>query len=174
MNYRLREIEKKDIPEINAWRNKKDLINFLGAPFRYINEDVDNAWYASYMSNRSSCVRLAVIENDSDNIVGAVYLTSIDWLNRSAEFSIWIGLEGHRNKGLGNFVCKQMLSHAFKDLGMHRIYLSVLSKNSRARKLYKNMGFVEEGIQRQVVFKNGIYEDMILMSILAHEFSADH
>lgn len=170
MNYRLREIEKKDIPIINGWRNKKDLIDFLGAPFRYINEDVDNNWYASYLSNRNSCVRLAIEESSSNVIVGAVYLTSIDWLNRSAEFSIWIGLSEHQNKGVGKFATHKILDHAFKDLGLHRIYLTVLERNARARKLYKSVGFSEEGVLRQAVFKNGCYENMVSMSILMNEF----
>lgn len=170
MNYTLREIEKKDMPIINGWRNKKDLIDFLGTPFRYINEDVDNNWYASYLSSRNSCVRLVIEESISDVIVGAVYLTSINWLNRSAEFSIWIGLTEHQSKGVGKFATLKILEHAFKDLGLHRIYLTVLEGNIRARKLYKSVGFSEEGVLRQAVFKNGCYENMVSMSILMSEF----
>lgn len=170
MSYRLREIEKKDLFIINQWRNDRDLIDFLGAPFRFINKDTDDCWYAAYLDDRKSSVRLALVEEDSDSIVGAVYLTSIDWLNRSAEFSIWIGSKDHQNKGLGKYASLQMLSHAFNDLGLQRIYLKVLKRNSRARELYKNIGFVEEGILRKVVFKNGFYEDMMLMSILAEEY----
>lgn len=170
MNYKLREIEKKDIPIINQWRYNKALIDFLGAPFRYINEDVDDIWYASYLSNRNSCVRLAIEECSSSAIVGAVYLTSIDWLNRSAEFSIWIGLAEHQNRGVGKFATHKILDHAFNDLGLHRIYLTVLERNDRARKLYKSVGFSEEGVLRQAVFKNGHYENMISMSILMSEF----
>ena len=47
--YRLRELEKKDIAIINQWRNKKELIDYLGAPFRYINLDVDEQWYLQYI-----------------------------------------------------------------------------------------------------------------------------
>jgi len=35
--YKLRELRKEDIPKINKWRNDSELINHLGAPFRYIN-----------------------------------------------------------------------------------------------------------------------------------------
>ena len=43
--YRLRELDKKDLPVINEWRNNKELISFLGAPFRFINIDVDIRGY---------------------------------------------------------------------------------------------------------------------------------
>ncbi|MEG0937455.1 MAG: GNAT family protein [Comamonas sp.] len=172
MKYHLREIEKKDIPSINEWRNNREIINYLGAPFRYINKDVDEAWYSSYINNRNSSVRLAIVEDHSDGIIGAVYLTSIDWVNRSAEFSIWIGAIDYQSKGVGKFASHHMLSHAFNDIGMQRIHLTVLSDNTRARNLYKNVGFKEEGVLRKVILKNGIYKDMILMSILAQEFTA--
>ena len=39
--YRLRELQRDDLREINIWRNNPDLIKFLGAPFRFINLDTD-------------------------------------------------------------------------------------------------------------------------------------
>ena len=42
--YYLREIERKDIETINGWRNDKQVIDFLGAPYRFINQEVDNTW----------------------------------------------------------------------------------------------------------------------------------
>lgn len=43
--FHLRELERKDLPAINKWRNDPELIALLGAPFRYINLDVDIKWY---------------------------------------------------------------------------------------------------------------------------------
>ena len=43
--YRLRELERKDIPTINRWRNNPELVALLGAPFRYINSEVDEKWF---------------------------------------------------------------------------------------------------------------------------------
>ena len=38
----LREIERKDMKIINSWRNNQNIISYLGAPFRFINQDVGN------------------------------------------------------------------------------------------------------------------------------------
>ena len=43
--YKLRELEREDIKRINKWRNDPYLIACLGAPYRFINEDVDSDWY---------------------------------------------------------------------------------------------------------------------------------
>lgn len=43
--YRLREIEDRDMPIVNTWRNDSRLISMLGAQYRYINQTVDRNWF---------------------------------------------------------------------------------------------------------------------------------
>ena len=47
MNYFLRELCRDDIEEINAWRNNREIVSNLGAPFRFINKNIDDAWFDS-------------------------------------------------------------------------------------------------------------------------------
>ena len=47
--YKLRELEQKDLDTINKWRNNKELIDLLGAPYRFINYEVDVRWFEHYM-----------------------------------------------------------------------------------------------------------------------------
>lgn len=164
----LREIERKDMKIINSWRNNQNIISYLGAPFRFINQDVDEKWFDNYMLTRNSCVRCA-IEKDK-KIVGLVSLTNIDSLNRSAEFHIMIGDVEYHNKGIGTFATKEILKHAFYNLNLHRVMLTVLENNIRAQRVYEKIGFVKEGFLRQVYFKNGKYENAILYSILSDEY----
>lgn len=170
MVYYLREISRGDISEINKWRNDRQIIEQLGAAFRFINEETDDSWFASYLNVRSNNVRLVTVCKESNKVVGVVYLTGIDWVSRSAEFSILIGCKDHQGKGAGKISTQAMLCHAFDDLGLNRIYLTVLTGNIRARSLYKSSGFSEEGVIREAVFKDGRHLDLILMSILASDF----
>ena len=167
--YRLRELERKDLAEINKWRNDPELISELGAPFRYININVDEKWFDSYMSSRNTAVRCAIVSED-DVILGLVSLVSIDNLNRSAEFHIMIGSKENQGKGIGTFAVKEMLNHAFNDLNLHRVYLTALETNQRAQHLYEKMGFVTEGKKRASNYKNGKYYDMNMYSILEDEY----
>ena len=168
--YRLRELERKDLVEINRWRNDPELIESLGAPFRYINLTVDEKWFESYMNSRNSSVRCAIV-SEEDIILGLVSLVLIDNINRSAELHIMIGLKENQGKGLGSFAVNEMLAHAFYNLNLHRVYLSVLETNLRAQHLYEKTGFVREGIKRASNYKNGKYLDMITYSILDSEFN---
>ena len=76
--FRLRELERKDLPIINRWRNDAELIALLGAPFRYINLDVDMKWFDVYMSNRGNAVRCAITKENDDTILGLVSLVSMN------------------------------------------------------------------------------------------------
>ncbi|MFT5759924.1 MAG: diamine N-acetyltransferase [Alteromonadaceae bacterium] len=171
MDIYVREIEKRDLKNINKWRSNKNTVNNLGSPFRFINEDTDVNWFENYMSSRSRNVRLAICDSSNDELIGSVYLLSIDWINRSAEISIWIGDEKCRGKMVGFKAMSKMLTHAFCDLNLHRIYLTVLEKNERAINLYKKIGFLDDGFLRDAVYKNGQYHNMYMMSLLRTEYN---
>lgn len=168
--YKLRELDRKDMTTINRWRNDKELIDHLGAPFRYINQIVDDRWYDNYMNNRSTCVRCAIVTEESDDIIGLVSLIKIDQMNQSAEFHIMIGGKQNRGKGAGIFAVKEILHHAFLNLNLQRIELTVNEDNTSAIHLYEKVGFVREGMKRNARFKNGKFINMHLYSILRDEF----
>lgn len=169
--YKLRELEKKDLPEINRWRNDPELISLLGAPFRFINPEVDEKWYEDYMRSRNSQVRCAVTADGSDDILGLVSLVSINPLNQSAELHIMVGNRENRGKGIGSFAIKAICYHGFYNLNLHRIEINTLSSNLTAQKVYEKIGFVREGVKRQARYKSGSFADIFLYSLLKDEFS---
>lgn len=156
--------------EINIWRNRHELIDLLGAPFRYINPEVDIRWYETYMESRGNTIRCAIVKSEDDKILGLASLTDIDFVNRSAQFHLMIGLEENQNKGLGTFALKEMIQHAFYNMNLERVELTVLETNKRARHLYEKCGFVQEGSKRHSVYKNGRFADMAMYSILKDEY----
>ena len=165
---RLREITRDDIKVINGWRNDLELISKLGTNFRYINEETDDNWFDNYMHNRKTNIRCAILYDEK--MVGVVYLTNIDEINRCAEFHIMIGEKEVQGKGIGTYATKEMLNHAFNNLNLNRIGLTVLDDNVIALKLYEKMGFKKEGVLRETLYKNGKYHDQLIMSILKKEF----
>ena len=79
--YKLRELERKDMPIVNLWGRDSELIHFLGSPFRYINSDVDDKFFDSYMSSRNNTIRCAIVSDTSDVIKGLVTLANINHFN---------------------------------------------------------------------------------------------
>lgn len=168
----LRELQIEDIDFINTWRNDKEIIDSLGANFRYINKQTDLNWFNNYQNNRNSQVRCSICLKENNEIIGLVSLTAIDNLNGTAEFHIMIGNKSYHNKGVGSLATRELLNHGFNNLNLNKIYLSVLEDNSNALRLYKKVGFKEDGVLRQHVYKNGCYKDLIIMSLLKSEYIA--
>ena len=110
---------------------------------RFINSEVDNAWYDRYLNSRSNSVRCAIVD-ENDVIVGCVNLLNIDYINLCADLHIMIGSKENQGKGIGTFAVSSIVNHAFFNLNLRRLQLEVLEHNQIAQKLYKKIGFVEE------------------------------
>jgi UDP-4-amino-4,6-dideoxy-N-acetyl-beta-L-altrosamine N-acetyltransferase len=164
----LREIARSDLPQVNAWRHDPRVISSLSAPFRYIGLAVDEHWYETYLLNRDHEVRCGILTPEGQ-LVGVVSLIDIEVVHRSAEFHIMVGPDS-QGKGVGTAATAAMLEHAFGDLNLHRVYLTVLESNKAAIHVYEKTGFRREGTMRECVFKNGSYQNMIAMSVLVTEF----
>jgi len=77
-----------------------------------------------------------------------------------------------KGQGLGRACVRLLAAMAFGDLGAHRFWLDVRSKNERAQALYRSEGFVEEGRLRESVRSGDGYDSLIVMSLLEHEHAA--
>lgn len=168
--FRLRELERRDLEKINYWRNDPELIALLGAPFRYINSEVDLKWFENYMGNRGNAIRCAITADNNDEILGLVSLTSIDYVNQSAEFHIMLGDKENQGHGIGSYAVHAMLHHAFYNMNLHRIELDVLENNRRAQRLYEKVHFVHEGLKRKAIYKKGVFINVLHYAILREEY----
>jgi len=168
---KLREIEKKDIKKINSWRNDKEVVDLLGNNYLFISSEIDEKWFEDYSLNRDKAIRLAILDKKTGKYIGNVNLTSIHPINRSAEFSIFIGDKSYWSKGCGSEATVAMVEHGFNDLNLNRIYLTVLENNKRAIKTYNRIGFKKEGILKEAVYKNSRFHNVILMSVLKKDFN---
>lgn len=173
MKVALRELVRSDLKILNRWRSDESTIASLGSAFRHIGAETDERWFENYLANRANNIRLAICIPGQDEPVGVVYLLGIDWIVRSGEFAIMIGDSGSRRKGVGADALRQLVRHAFDDLNLHRLHLTVLESNAGAIALYRNAGFVEEGRLRDAAFKQGKYHDLLQMSLVKDEHEAD-
>tara|TARA_A100001015_G_scaffold313508_1_gene420884 strand:+ start:499 stop:921 length:423 start_codon:yes stop_codon:yes gene_type:complete len=103
--------------------------------------------------------------------IGLVWLEDISEKNSKAEFGFYIGEEVSLNTGVAIFAEHFMLEHAFHKLGLNKVYCETLAQNNSVLTLHQKFGFQKDGILRQHVEKNGIFHDVVVMSILQDEFT---
>ena len=72
--------------------------------------------------------------------------------------------------GYGSEGLKLLLQWSFEVRKFHRAWLDCKTYNARALHLYESCGFIREGISRECIFFNGVYEDLINLSILDREY----
>jgi len=106
----------------------------------------------------------------SGEAVGHVELNSIDHRQRSTTLSRVLIGPPYRRRGLSRAMVAAVLPVAFDDLGLHRVDLRVFEDNEPARRCYESLGFVREGLLREVRIVGGDFLSTIVMSLLEDEW----
>ena len=158
----LRPITFEDTPLIVKWRNTESVRkNFIfREPFT---EEMHNNWMRTKVAS-GEVVQYIITDKSSGVPVGSVYYRDIDMKNRSAEYGIFIGEETARGKGLGKEAITLFINFGFEALGLHRISMRVLDNNISSIKSNEKVGFVREGVFRDMVYLDGEYRDVIFMA----------
>lgn len=100
--------------------------------------------------------------------IGVCGLTSINLINRNAEFSLYIASK-YQGAGLGYEALETLLAHGFYDYNLKRIW-GEMYDNNPAEKMFLNIGLKKEGTLRNSYFRDGKYIDSHIFSILDNEF----
>lgn len=145
-----------------------ELVYLTGCKRQFSENEIANFLKDCVSSNEK---HLFFIISQDNNIIGETVINEIDLRNNHANFRIAIFKADYRNKGLGTWATKQTCDFAFRTLMLHRLTLEVFSFNSRAKSVYLKCGFKQEGVLREAIKCEGTYCDIILMSILAHEWT---
>jgi ribosomal protein S18 acetylase RimI-like enzyme len=74
-------------------------------------------------------------------------------------------IQEYRGKGIGRALIQAALDQA-RAIGLTRVELQVRDTNMHAVEIYKKFGFQIEGIKKNAVFLDGVYEDSICMALL--------
>ncbi len=114
----------------------------------------------------------AIIDADSDKLIGNCSIFRISERNRKAEVGIFIGDKEYWDKGYGTEALSLLIDYGFNVLNLNNIMLEVFSYNKRAIHSYKKVGFKEIGRRREAIIFAGEKHDEIYMDILASEFES--
>ena len=126
---------------------------------------------AKWSANEDDTLGFAIETLDHPAVlVGHVSIFSTRAKNRHATIGIALGRE-HLGRGYGTDAMRVIVGYGFRELGLHRIELTVASFNQAGIRAYEKAGFTEEGRRRERVLHDGRWYDDVLMSILEHEWA---
>ena len=98
-------------------------------------------------------------------------LNSIDFINRNCELSIIIGDRKSQNLNALVDAHKLMLRHAFDTLNLNRVYGGSIIKEINLL-FCRALGYTNEGVSKNHVYKNGKYLDLYRFAILSDQYLA--
>ena len=110
-----------------------------------------------------------IILKDTGEYLGEAVVFSIYEIDRVCEWGMVLD-SCHRGKGYATEVGKLMLRYLFLDLGMNKVNSSTHSKNMASMKLQESLGFVKEGVAREVLYIRGEYLDNCQYGMLRSEY----
>src|SRR5690349_2833988 len=108
------------------------------------------------------------IEADG-KFIGQCALFDFDEVNQTCQLGITVGDKAYWGKGYGREAVRLLLDYAFRLRNVRKVWLTVNGTNERAIRAYRACGFVEEGRQRDQVWSNGAYIDLVYMGVLRDE-----
>ena len=160
---KLRKIEFEDNVNIVRWKNQPFVVaNFINrVP---LTVETHNNWYRNRVKTGEVSQFIIVLDDGAE--IGSTYLRDIDTYHKKAEFGIFIGEKWALGHGYGFEATKQTCEYGFKELGLHRIFLRVLSSNNAAIHIYEKVGFQFEGKAIQDVWDGERYLDVSFMAMI--------
>ncbi len=163
----------EEVKQFTEWMNDFDVTDYIGRTSQLITLEGEREWIETTAKNNKN-INFNIIELDTNKLIGTISLEEFNWINRNAVLGIFIGDTEFRNNGYGAEAINLLLEYGFKYLNLHSILLSLLSINERAHKCYLKCGFKDVGRNREKLFLNGKYYDLLHMDILESEFSGDY
>ena len=164
----LRPIRPDDLPAMRSWfRDRAVASTWAQHPViadTYLESDLTDAFTSFDRAGYFA------IENEFGELIGRMDFEALEQVDRTVEIGILIGAEAGRGKGYGTDAFHTLLPHLFNDRQIERVWLSVISWNAPAIKLYEKLGFVHEGVLKEMIWLDGSWHDLIMMGMLKSEY----
>ncbi|WP_227818026.1 GNAT family N-acetyltransferase [Nitrogeniibacter aestuarii] len=163
----IRIMEQCDAEEARLLHNEDSTLMRL-SDVAHVSEESQLAWFRS-VSQSCSSKRYVARTRAANDFVGVFRLDRIDHWNRSA----FVGADvapAARGQGYASEMYGYFFEYLFNQCGLNRLALVTLESNEPALRLYEKLGFVEEGREREAIFRDGRFQDLVSMGLLASEW----
>lgn len=168
----LRPIEERDLDFLAEMANHPDVYgNVVSWSFPVSHYGQKN--WLDRIQGGSNSLRLMADDEDG-NPIGLTGFWDIDWQARHALTAIKLSgkaLAGRR--GYGTDVVMTTFAYGFQELGLNRIWGAMIDFNAASLHLYvRKCGMRIEGRQREHVYRQGRYHDLLKVAIMRYEWKS--
>jgi|TARA_Y100001968_G_scaffold213633_1_gene196594 RimJ/RimL family protein N-acetyltransferase len=138
---KLEMIDSRHIQPLLQIAADKRIAQTSGVPENCTEKDIAE-WISRSQKVPAEEMHFVLVTNDK--VLGCCILKKIDWQNREAELSYWLGVD-FWGKGLGSTAARLMADAAFDILGMQVLNSHYLkSGNAPSGRILEKLGFVAD------------------------------
>ena len=168
---KLRAYKEDDVERAVVFINDEEVKKLLDSntPFpmtKWQEED----WIKSRKVGADLTYDFAIEDLETGKYIGGCSINECNLKNRNCTIGIMIGDKEYWGKGYGSDALKVLIKFIFEEVNMKKIKLGVFSFNNRAIACYKKVGFKEEGILKNELYRSGKYYDIVQMAIFKDEW----
>tara|TARA_R110002096_G_scaffold435927_1_gene664284 strand:- start:52840 stop:53358 length:519 start_codon:yes stop_codon:yes gene_type:complete len=164
----LRAVEENDLKTLLEWRNKPHLRKYF-REYRELSWDQQIWWYENIVL-KDDKVRMFSVVDDDDTLLGACGLCYINWVDRNADFSIYLGHNDiYIDDELAIDAAKTLIKYGFEELNLHRLWAEIYDFDEPKKEMFKTLGFELDGRHRETHWTDGKWCDSLFFSLLKQE-----
>ena len=116
-------------------------------------------------------IDFAIHKRDTDELIGAGMIAHINPHNRRCDLGISLGWNRNNwGKGYASEALQAVIAHCFNELELNRIGVEVYEFNEHSIRMVERNGFRREGVLRGYVFKDGVFKDAYLYSLVREDW----
>ena len=166
----LRAIEESDLSQLLLWRNQPNYRRFF-REYRELSQNNQKNWFDSKVLNDKSTEMFSIVDVNTGELLGACGLCYIDWINRNADFSIYIGKDDlYIDEKYAIEAAQIMMKYGFEELNLHRLWSEIYSFDEAKKVMFDRLGFKLEGVHKEKHWTEGKWCDSLFYGYLQMKY----
>ena len=166
----LRAIEESDLSQLLLWRNQPNYRRFF-REYRELSQTNQRNWFDSKVLNDKSTEMFSIVDINTGELLGACGLCYIDWINRNADFSIYIGKDDlYIDEKYAIEAAQIMMKYGFEELNLHKLWSEIYSFDEAKKVMFDRLGFKLEGVHKEKHWTEGKWCDSLFYGYLQMKY----
>ena len=160
----LEDIKPKYVQLVLNWRNQKHIRDMM-----FNSEVIQIDEHRKWIESLNNYNKIAKVFCYNGLPMGIIHFTYLNHDANIGEWGFYIG-NPEAPKGMGTLLGFTAINFLFKDLKIRKLCAEVLSFNKVSLNFHHKLGFLEDGVLRQHVLKNGNFYDVHVFSMFKNEW----
>ncbi|MEM1104264.1 MAG: GNAT family protein [Pseudomonadota bacterium] len=163
----LRAIEPGDLEPLRGWRNRPAFRRYFRETGE-ISKDKQLQWYERIVLADPNTIMFAIERVETGELIGACGLCYINRIDRSADFSIYIGADDlYIDDALAPDAARLLMAYGFEEQNLHRLWAEIYAFDAPKAAMFPALGFTLEGRMREAHWTEGAWTDCLYFARLS-------